>query len=262
MRFVSSQAETLLGWQPTVEGVTWIERYVIPSMAESARSAFRAALTGALGTIEVEVRTGREDVRAQFSSVALGQEDRIGLLLTLDKTTPTGSRGDTLDYEYVVSGIASESYQLESFSSPAPNPPPSAQGKCHEILHGRKRPCDRCPLRPEPGERAIQCGTNGADGYLLLSAHRLGADSARVRARRISNSSMTAMIHARVDHLATRGRLSKREHAVFRELMEGHLIHDIACALGISSRTVKFHQANLLQKLGADSRADLLRLLF
>ena len=31
-------------------------------------------------------------------------------------------------------------------------------------------------------------------------------------------------------------------------------------ALSVSSRTVKFHQGNILQKLGADSRADLLRL--
>jgi len=39
-------------------------------------------------------------------------------------------------------------------------------------------------------------------------------------------------------------------------------VADIAQQLGIAPRTVKFHQANVLQKLGADSRVDLLRVLF
>ena len=36
---------------------------------------------------------------------------------------------------------------------------------------------------------------------------------------------------------------------------------DIATALGISERTSKFHLGNLLTKLGAESRNDLMRLL-
>jgi DNA-binding CsgD family transcriptional regulator len=44
--------------------------------------------------------------------------------------------------------------------------------------------------------------------------------------------------------------------------MDGCGVDEIAGALEISPRTVKFHQANVLQKLGADSRADLMRLVF
>ena len=39
------------------------------------------------------------------------------------------------------------------------------------------------------------------------------------------------------------------------------LLEEIGQILAISSRTVKFHQLNVLQKLGAESRQDLLRLL-
>jgi DNA-binding CsgD family transcriptional regulator len=41
----------------------------------------------------------------------------------------------------------------------------------------------------------------------------------------------------------------------------GRSLDEIARILGIAPRTVKFHQANVLQKLGADSRLDLMRLL-
>jgi DNA-binding NarL/FixJ family response regulator len=43
-------------------------------------------------------------------------------------------------------------------------------------------------------------------------------------------------------------------------MIDGTSMEDIASELAISPRTVKFHQANVLQKLGADSRSDLLRL--
>jgi len=41
----------------------------------------------------------------------------------------------------------------------------------------------------------------------------------------------------------------------------GRQLADIATALGISLRTVKYHQANILRKLRADSRVDLMRLI-
>jgi DNA-binding CsgD family transcriptional regulator len=43
-------------------------------------------------------------------------------------------------------------------------------------------------------------------------------------------------------------------------LLLGRSLGEIATALQITPRTAKFHQANLLEKLGADSRFDLLRL--
>ncbi|HSS02333.1 MAG TPA: response regulator [Kofleriaceae bacterium] len=60
--------------------------------------------------------------------------------------------------------------------------------------------------------------------------------------------------------LMARARLTDREREVLELLLLGRTHEDIADVLGISERTSKFHQANLLAKLGAESRLDLLRL--
>jgi FixJ family two-component response regulator len=56
---------------------------------------------------------------------------------------------------------------------------------------------------------------------------------------------------------STMGRLTTREYDVFALLARGKPHKQIAYALGISERTVKFHRRNVLQKLGARSLADL-----
>lgn len=60
--------------------------------------------------------------------------------------------------------------------------------------------------------------------------------------------------------LMARARLTEREREVLDLLLLGRTHEDIADVLGITERTSKFHQANLLAKLGAESRLDLLRL--
>ncbi len=52
-----------------------------------------------------------------------------------------------------------------------------------------------------------------------------------------------------------------REQEICRYLREGLSNKEIAAALGISERGVKFHVSNLLQKTGADDRHRLARLL-
>ncbi len=56
---------------------------------------------------------------------------------------------------------------------------------------------------------------------------------------------------------ATLARLTPREYDVFALLACGKPHKQIAYALGISERTVKFHRRNVLQKFGARSLADL-----
>lgn len=56
--------------------------------------------------------------------------------------------------------------------------------------------------------------------------------------------------------------LSPREREVFELLLYGFMADEIADKLGVSTRTVKFHQTNVLDKLDADSRLDLFRLFF
>jgi DNA-binding NarL/FixJ family response regulator len=48
--------------------------------------------------------------------------------------------------------------------------------------------------------------------------------------------------------------LSEREYQVLRQIAEGRSNKEIARALGLSLHTVKRHVANILNKLGVDSR--------
>lgn len=70
-----------------------------------------------------------------------------------------------------------------------------------------------------------------------------------------------ALLDARVRDLAARSHLTVREREVLDLLVLGRSAADIALVLQISPRTVKFHQQNVLEKVGADSRLDLFRLL-
>jgi DNA-binding CsgD family transcriptional regulator len=79
--------------------------------------------------------------------------------------------------------------------------------------------------------------------------------------RRLPPQFMGALFEARTAEVAARANLSEREQSVLRYLVMGRALQDISTILGISVRTVKFHQANVLEKLGADSRVDLLRLI-
>jgi DNA-binding NarL/FixJ family response regulator len=68
------------------------------------------------------------------------------------------------------------------------------------------------------------------------------------------------LVRRRIDGLATEMQLSAREREVLDLLLLGRNTDEIGIALQIAARTAKFHQANVLQKLGVDSRHELLRI--
>ncbi len=57
------------------------------------------------------------------------------------------------------------------------------------------------------------------------------------------------------------GRLTRREREVADRVMSGQPSKSIAAGLGVSEKTVEFHRANIMTKLGAQSLAGLLRIL-
>ncbi|MGC2813733.1 MAG: LuxR C-terminal-related transcriptional regulator, partial [Bradyrhizobium sp.] len=54
-------------------------------------------------------------------------------------------------------------------------------------------------------------------------------------------------------------RLTPREREVFDLLVRGRKMSDIARKLGLSIKTVSTHKTNLLNKMQADTAADLVR---
>jgi DNA-binding NarL/FixJ family response regulator len=108
-------------------------------------------------------------------------------------------------------------------------------------------------------ERVLGAVKSGAKGYLLK-----GATAAEIaRAIRVVASGgsvleppVAAKLVAAVSAPRGAGRLTTREREVLRLISEGRPSKQIARALSISERTVKFHTASVLRKLGADNRAQ------
>jgi DNA-binding CsgD family transcriptional regulator len=139
--------------------------------------------------------------------------------------------------------------------------------KCHDAFWQRAGRCRHCPvLEPEQDQgsmRAAVIGTAADGSYLVAVGQREAAsDRARVRVHGVKSEIVAQFLDARLEHVSASAKLSQREREVLRLLMLGRALGEIAATLGISVRTAKYHQSNVLEKIGVDSRLDLLRLVF
>jgi len=135
---------------------------------------------------------------------------------------------------------------------------------CHRVLHGLDAPCADCPVRlplDTPWPRVAIRTPKGRGSVELVTAELVDGSTARITVHAVGAGALGALFEAKIGRLAEDSALSERERAVFRHLLMGRTLEDIAAALGISIRTVKFHQTNVLEKVGASSRADLVRLI-
>ena len=80
-------------------------------------------------------------------------------------------------------------------------------------------------------------------------------------ARAIVRDSENRVVRARQEEARTRyDRLTPREREVFAHLISGQLNKQVGFDLGISERTTKIHRRQVLEKMEADSIADLVRM--
>jgi DNA-binding NarL/FixJ family response regulator len=113
-------------------------------------------------------------------------------------------------------------------------------------------------------DRIITAVEAGAAGYLLKGAPRAEVFAA---VRTVANGgSLLAPVAASAVFRRMRGEstasvaaaplLTPREQTVLEHVAHGLSNKQIAAALGISERTVKFHVSSVFEKLGAANRAD------
>lgn len=109
----------------------------------------------------------------------------------------------------------------------------------------------------------------GADEFLSKPVERIVLRARirvmlRIRTRyqrlRGRATDLGALLRARREQIAEEARLTARERQVLELLLLGRTHEEIGVALGLTTRTAKFHQANILRKLGAASRLDLMRI--
>ena len=117
-------------------------------------------------------------------------------------------------------------------------------------------------------ERIIGAVEAGASGYLLKGVPRAEIFSA-IRVVHGGGSLLQPIVATTVlRHVAARGQatdkaaestpvmLTPRETSVLEHLARGRSNKQIAAALGVSERTVKFHVSTLFAKLGATNRTE------
>jgi len=112
-------------------------------------------------------------------------------------------------------------------------------------------------------ERILSALQAGAKGYLLKGAPRSELFSA-IRIVHSGGSLLQPVVASRLlNQLATPQpsqqlveELTPREHEVLRLLAQGLQNKEIAAALFITERTVKFHITSILAKLGAGNRTE------
>ena len=91
---------------------------------------------------------------------------------------------------------------------------------------------------------------------LVAAIRKVASGGAFISAEVAERLEQEAMPHAEGPRHAT---LSDREYQVFRLLVSGRSVSDIALELHLSAKTVSTHKARLMEKLGVDNNADLVR---
>jgi PAS domain S-box-containing protein len=259
--------ERVLGWRrDEVGGRSWIDACVPQDCARAARQWFQRALSGALAGSECEVvtRDGRR-LLFEMEMMLVGRGRQQGLLLTVQaarEAEPVVASRE-LDYEVKSTAGAFGSFRrLTAVGRVVAQDVPNR--RCFEALYDRQLPCEDCPILrsgQDAWPRTTVRRREHDDTFEIVTADLAGADTVHVSVRIVPDRALSAIYQARIDAIAKKGRLSERECAVLRHLLLGRSLDDIAAALELSRRTVKFHQSNLLQKLGVDSRVDLIRII-
>jgi len=270
IRLFNRVMEQVLGWRRfEVEGRPWSDACTPSDAREEARRWIGDALRGALWSFEARALAKNGTcILFGFEFSLVGKSDEQGLLITGTRwkaAEPSRPPHGELDYHVVAepAGFGTLVRLLVNGECV----PLTKDSRCFEVIHGTGRVCDECPVQGESPEwpRISVRHTPLQDGggtFEIKSAERIDVDVVRVRARRLSERTLEAIHAAKMQQLAERAQLSAREREVLMYLMLGRTLEEIASAIGVAVRTVKFHQANVLQKLGADSRTDLMRLLY
>jgi DNA-binding CsgD family transcriptional regulator len=267
IRLSSRTLETLLG----IPRRDLLNRTWDSLAAPGANPWLDSALTGATTTLHTELQCpdGRR-LSLVLKVAALGRDPEPAVLLMVERSSvlrPTVEQLRGTEVDYTISATAvrfGRLEQLKGFSADLGILRGENSCTCFKALHGRTEPCAECPvLRPlsEPWPRIlVRRSAHKPDQFEVVTAQPSGHASVEVSVKTISDQALAEIHKTKIRALADRGKLTARERDVLDYMLMGRSLEDIASLLAIGRRTAKFHQSNVLEKLGADSRVDLIRL--
>lgn len=266
VQLVNRAFEQLSGWDRSeVVGSGWIEKFVPKERTEMARARLNDAFRGALRKYECELVTrDRRGLRLSMELALVGRRDGGALLATVVASVAlSGGALSGKDLDYEVSTDSSDFGTIRRLDLMGVEAVEVVGQKCYQAIHGRDSECEGCPLRTHDAARWPRTYVRrAADGFHVTTAVSTSAGGVQISVRSLSDHMLSDMVQAKISYIARHAGLSRREEDVLAHLAVGRSLEDIATILGIRVRTVKFHQANVLEKLGADSRVDLMRLIF
>lgn len=134
--------------------------------------------------------------------------------------------------------------------------------RCHEVVAGLADRCPDCPLPELASDQLVYDVQVLPDQRLAIRrVVRTSCSRAMVSHDVLAPDMVSRLIGARIDIVSAQHGLSTREREVLARLLGGQSLDEIAGELGIQPRTVRFHQGNVLAKLGIESRVELMRVL-
>lgn len=235
-------------------GRSWADFCATPDERKNFELALATALRDGRAACRVTLQTDESSYDAEIEIVPVGADGTDALIVVgsfemLEQTT---------DFFYEVA----DHYRLVRLTKGGAAGEVQAGARCHEAVFGRPQPCEDCPLEGARRHRRAIARPGEKNTFLLLSVEPITSERVRVRVRSLPSTSLSAMHSARLRAASERAGLSPREMAVLSHVAQGSDPADISASLGITARTVKFHQRNALDKLGFDSRQALWRYLW
>jgi PAS domain S-box-containing protein len=268
VQFLNASMAELLGWNAdelTARG--WVATCVPQSDRSNVRRLVADALSGSAteGQVPFVTRDGkRVTIRAGLTVEGHGRT-RALVVVARDVGASPGKAATNWDCACEVSRVPGREGRIVSmrFLDPAQTSSTWIGQPLEALLEATGSSAAAVPVGDVVAGRAehsMQALLPDADDTFRVVAARAANDkTVRVTVRCLDARLLPDLVDAKMVRVAEARGLSDRERQVLQLLLRGRGVEDIATMLEIAPRTVKFHQANVLQKLGADSRLDLLR---
>jgi PAS domain S-box-containing protein len=270
VRFLNEPMEQLLGYNAnelTERG--WLATCVPQRDRSSVRHLVAEALNGGAkeGELSIVTRQGRHvTIRAGLSVEGRGRS-RALVLVARDVGDASRRAAAMCDCLCVVSRTPGKEGRLVAlhFLDPTLDASVWLGQPFHSLLEATQASAAaaagavREVIEARTTETTQVLLPDADDTFRVVTARLVDESTVRVTVRCLEAGVLPELVDAKIARVAEANGLSDRERQVLQLLLRGRGVEDIATMLEIAPRTVKFHQANVLQKLGADSRLDLLR---
>ncbi len=223
-----------------------------PSMEALAMRGETGRVIGRLaGDVKTQMRIHCSDVGSSSSRAWLVE------ITDLNQLHSSASGVYAVDFEYTVSLDASRQGNLHYISRPdlVRGDGELSERKCFEVLFDRQSLCEDCPVFVKRNAETIVRGSPAS--VQVLACQRADARVANVRVQNISAETYESLQRYTAQLVVDRAGLTDREAEVYHLMVQGETVTQIAKSLGVTPRTIKFHQSNVIRKCGASSRLNL-----